>query len=241
MSKIKTTSEIIKEFQKIHKDTYNYSKVNYINSSIKVEIICTKHQSFWQLPSAHKQGHGCPGCNSSNKKTTFETIKDFKKVHKDKYNYSKVNYNKSVNKVEIICPEHGSFFMSPNAHLSLKYGCPKCSSSKGEFIIQDYLEENKIDYIKEAKLIPKELYRWDFFIEEYNLAIEFDGVQHFEAVPYFGGEEAFQKTQERDKIKDKYCIDNNINSLRIPYWNINNIEEIVIEEIDYLEKEKICH
>ena len=73
--------------------------------------------------------------------------------------------------------------------------------------------------------------RFDFYLPEYNTCIEYDGRQHFTPVEVFGGEEGYFKTKKRDGIKNKYCKDNNIGSLRIPYNQINNIEEILLKEL----------
>lgn len=61
----KTNEEVIKEFKNIHKDDYIYDKVDYINNSTKVCIICPIHGEFWQTPDKHLQGEGCPICKSS--------------------------------------------------------------------------------------------------------------------------------------------------------------------------------
>ena len=59
---MKTTEQFIKEANIIHSNKYNYSKVIYINSHTKVCIICPEHGEFWQTPSNHLQGKGCPKC-----------------------------------------------------------------------------------------------------------------------------------------------------------------------------------
>lgn len=64
-SKKKTQTEILNDFINTHGKLYDYSKVYYINDKIKVCIICDKHGEFWQLPSNHKQGNGCPNCITS--------------------------------------------------------------------------------------------------------------------------------------------------------------------------------
>ena len=69
--------------------------------------------------------------------------------------------------------------------------------------------------------------RLDFYIEDINLAIEYDGQQHYKPIEKFGGQEEFEKTIYRDKLKDKYCNDNNIQLIRIPYYDFNNIESIL--------------
>ena len=230
----KTTEEILKEFKKAHNNKYNYSRVNYIDSSTKVEIICPEHGSFWQLSNNHKNGQGCPKCGYKikKKKNLKEYLKDFKEIHKGKYNYSKVNYINSNTKVEIICPEHGSFWQAPTIH-RLGVSCPICaresSETKGEKRIREFLESNNISYEQEVKLFKN--YRFDFYLEELNTVIEFDGRQHFEKDNYFGGEEGFIKTQERDNKKNNFCDENNINLIRIPYWDFKNIEKILKEKI----------
>ena len=62
MSKRKSNDEFIGEAQLIHHNRYDYSKVKYINNKTKVCIVCTEHGEFWQTPSDHINGKGCPPC-----------------------------------------------------------------------------------------------------------------------------------------------------------------------------------
>lgn len=57
-----TVSAFILKAQVVHDEKYDYSRVKYVNSRTKVEIVCPKHGSFLQTPSSHIQGHGCPKC-----------------------------------------------------------------------------------------------------------------------------------------------------------------------------------
>ena len=98
-------------------------------------------------------------------------------------------------------------------------GCPKCKESKGERKIREFLEENNIKYSQEVKLFDN--YRFDFYLEDLNTVIEYDGKQHSEPV------EGFLKTQERDRIKEKFLKENNIELLRINYKEFNNILTIL--------------
>ena len=77
------------------------------------------------------------------------------------------------------------------------------------------------------KLFRNSPLRPDFFLPNYNLVIEFDGIQHFEPIEFFGGQEGFEKRQQKDREKNEYCKNNNIDILRIPYWDFNNIEKII--------------
>ena len=123
----KTTEQFVEEARKIHGDKYDYSKVNYENALTKVCIICPKHGEFWQKPNDHLNGHGCCFCSGVANKTTEQFIEEARKVHGDKYDYSKVNYINSGTKVCIICPKHGKFLQTPNSHLNGMQGCAKCA------------------------------------------------------------------------------------------------------------------
>lgn len=132
MSKRKTTLEFIEESIKIHDDKYDYSKVEYFNSSTKVEIICKKHGVFSQRPNDHLSGQCCPKCIGNHKKDTKSFINDSVNIHGDKYDYSDVEYINARTKVKIICPIHGKFWQRPNGHLSGQ-GCLKCTKVNGTY------------------------------------------------------------------------------------------------------------
>lgn len=107
-----------------------------------------------------------------------------------------------------------------------------CLVSYWNMYIRQFLKENKIAFKPEHIIyVDNKYYRFDFHLPEYNLLIEYDGRQHYESVRFFGTEEdaetVLKKTQESDKIKNQYCKDNNINLLRIPYWETKNIETII--------------
>ena len=121
----KTNDQFIIEASKVHGDLYDYSKVNYVNATTKVVIICKTHGEFEQLPSNNLKGQGCSKCSGRNK-TIDEFIIESCKVHYDLYDYSKVNYVNATTKVVIVCKIHGDFEQSPTNHLGGNR-CPKCS------------------------------------------------------------------------------------------------------------------
>ena len=153
MSKI-TTNEIIAKAKLVHGDKYDYSKVDYVKDYIKVCIICPEHGEFWQRPHAHLQGQGCPKCKSKKQTcTTDEFIAKAKKIHGDKYDYSKVKYVDAKSKVCVVCPEHGEFWQIPYHHTK-GCGCPKCANkNKGE-----YRRSSKKDFITKARKIHGDKY-----------------------------------------------------------------------------------
>jgi very-short-patch-repair endonuclease len=146
------------------------------------------------------------------------------KKHGNKYDYTLVDYIYNKIKVKIICNIHGEFEQRPNDHLK-GVGCSKCKSSKGESIIIQHLENNNVDYIYQYR--TKENYIFDFYLENKNIIIEFDGEQHFRPIKHFGGIVAYKKQILQDELKNQYCLNNKINIIRIPYWELNNIDFIL--------------
>ena len=130
-----TTEEFIKKAREVHGDKYDYSKVKYVNNKTKVCVICKEHGEFLQRPIDHLRGHECSECGKkknieSRRKAIEEFIEKARKVHGDKYDYSKVKYENTSTKVCIICKEHGEFWQVPYAHLN-GHGCPKCAYKDG--------------------------------------------------------------------------------------------------------------
>ena len=99
--------EKISHFVGVHKNKYDYSKFIYIGRRTKGIIICPEHGEFYETFEKHKNGKGCPQCQTILKNEKF--IIKAKGIHSNKYDYSLVNYVKNNIKVKIICPEHGEF------------------------------------------------------------------------------------------------------------------------------------
>lgn len=145
---IYSNDEYVEKANKVHNNRYDYSKLNYVNSETKVNIICSKHGMFEQFPTTHLSGQGCSKCIGRNK-TTDEIIRQFEEKHADRYDYSQINYVDSKTKIKIICKEHGEFFQTVYLHLSGQ-GCPKCVGRNKT--TEDFINEaikihgNKFDY-----------------------------------------------------------------------------------------------
>ena len=125
------TEEFIQKAQAIHGDKYDYSKVEYINHSTKVCILCPKHGEFWQIPYKHLHGQGCKECGRASLAKQFSQGRDkfierANIVHQGRYDYSEVKYVNSHTHVKIICPQHGIFTQTPASHLRGN-GCPTCA------------------------------------------------------------------------------------------------------------------
>lgn len=231
-----STEWFIKKAKEIHGDKYDYSQSIYEKTDKKVIVICHEkdkfgfeHGPFEVTPHAHigTMKSGCPKCSGKHKYTTEEFIREANYIHNNFYDYSKTIYNGAFKKVIITCPIHGDFQQKPNSHLSGQ-GCPHCKSSKIENEIDTFLTDKNIKH--ERQYSPKWLktqktskQTLDFYLQEYNIAIEVQGDQHFRPVKYWGGEENFQKVITRDKRKKELCEKNGV--YLIYYSECKNIPE----------------
>lgn len=152
------TNEFIIRAKKVHGDKYDYSRVNYINAKTKVCIICPIHGEFWQTPDSHLRTNGCIKCRYEKQgKKQVSTDEAFitkaKRIHGDRYDYSKVEYVNNKTKVCIICPEHGEFWQTPMSHLQGR-GCNECAKEN----IKKKLSSNTEEFISKAKEIHGDRY-----------------------------------------------------------------------------------
>lgn len=197
-----TTDEFVEKAKKIHGDKYDYSLVNYVNNTTPVKIVCPTHGVILQTPKSHLRGNGCQLCgyikNSEKHKkqrepklrkekkrarvfSTEQFIAQAKEIHKEKYDYSKVNYINNHTKVCIICPEHGEFWQTPTNHLMGK-GCAKCGGktkiNENEFKKTLFLKYPHIELLKYNGYRIKSL----FFCHNSNTV----GIEHgeFTIVPH---------------------------------------------------------
>lgn len=124
------------------------------------------------------------------------------KIHDNKIIYLEEYINSST-KMKMKCKKCGlEFEMRPNNHIITSV-----------FVILLFFgKENKFNDCKDQRLLP-----FDFYLPDYNMCIEFDGIQHFKPIEYFGGLKTYKETKRRDKIKNDYCKNNNIQLIRIKY------------------------
>ena len=154
-----TKEQFVNSAKAVHGNKYNYDKVVYKNSKIKIEIICPDHGEFRQVPNSHLNGNGCPKCGAQSRRehakkrrvSAQQFIKAAKTIHGDKYIYDKVVYRATNTKVTIICPDHGEFLQNPYNHKTGE-GCPKCAPNR---------KLNTREFIKKAIAIHGDKYRYD--------------------------------------------------------------------------------
>lgn len=239
------SSFIIKSTQ-IHNNKYDYSLVTeYINHKTKIDVICKEHGTFHITPNNHLSGYGCYHCGkiTTTQKTSL-SLSDFisksKITHGNQYNYDKTIYSGAHKKVTITCLKHGDFCVTPANHWSNGIGCPTCQHSnptKGESKISKFLTENNINFVMQ-KTFPNLYYssphgklRYDFFLPDRGILIEFDGEQHFTPITFSKSrtpEEQFKITQDCDKLKTEYANNHGYTLLRIRF------DEDIISKLSFL-------
>lgn len=229
----KTFDEFVNEANIVHNGEYSYEDDNYVNSHTKIGITCPKHGIFYQTPTNHLNGNGCPKCKGERLSRIFSSnndtfIKSAISVHGDKYDYSKVEYINNYSPVCIVCKKHGDFYQIPHNHLQGK-GCPKCNESKMEKEVAEVLDENNIEYIHQWHLPWNKYYSLDFFIPDINIGIECQGIQHFEEGHFKNT--TLKDTQERDEYKLETCKENGIDIL---YYSNTSENECITNKEDII-------
>ena len=172
---------------------------------------------------------------SRRKKHTWTKEKFVKQAvlkHGDKYDYSEVDYLNFNTPVVIICKEHGPFQQTPGNHLSGK-GCPSCKESHLERDTAIALNAADIHFKRQFPIGRQKL---DFYLPEFNAAIECQGKQHYKPVDYFGGREQFTYQKELDRAKREKCTAQGIKLFEITYRDKKDVARKVKEIVENLRK-----
>lgn len=224
----------IEKAEETHGKKYDYSETKYVNKRTKVKIKCPIHGTFIQYPMNHIRGQGCPECGKiiaqkrempckNKRKTKEEFQKDIDQIYGGKYEVIG-DYVNNKTKILIYChhknkdgKEHGEFYIKPN-DLICGHGCHKCVHSKLENNIESFLINENIKYEPQKKFPWLGKQSIDFYLPQFNIAIECQGKQHFEPVDFKGdGNEIamlnFQKILENDEKKNNICTEHNIKIL----------------------------
>lgn len=214
---------------------------------VKTKWICLQSGHIW-LGRYHdlKNWQTCPTCGKINPKPrkhsphrkygsgrpllSFDDFEEkARKVHGFRFLYYRDSYTSSHEKTMIMCTDCGLVFMQrPTSHLN-GTGCPACSESKLEKEVAEILVSMNFSFIRQAKfdaLIDKGSLRLDFFLEKEMIAIECNGLQHYQPVKCFGGDKKFEDQKRKDQIKRNYCSENGIGLLEIRYDCENIAAEI---------------
>lgn len=228
----KTDEEVKEELTKIHPNLdFSITKFSEHDKNYRILVICPKHGirnlNYYNL----RNGKGCDLCKGEKAglKNRMK-YKDFIKKAEEVHGIGTYFYEENImenrteeGKIKIICPIHGEFYTTIYNFLGKGSGCPKCKMSHLEKEISVILKTHNIIFEQEKTfdwLKYKNNLFLDFYLPDYNIAIECQGRQHFEADNYFGGEETFKNIVIRDFIKKDLCQKHNINLLYFSHENI---------------------
>lgn len=212
----------------------------YVNNRTKIKVKCKIDGYEWEVtPDSLLRGTGCPKCSGNIKnKTTEYFINELKEINNDIEIFGEYEGNKT--KIKCRCKIDGYEWKATPNNLLRGYGCPKCSESKGEKRVAKYLDSKNIEYERQYKFDEcrsKDKLPFDFYIPSLNVAIEYDGEDHYKINKRSKNESyervfnRFVGTKVRDTIKTVYCKENNIKLIRIPYTEYDNIEKILEKEL----------
>lgn len=204
----------------------------------KVKFKCNKcNQLFEVWPSKNFSGI-CPICQKTwNKWSVGQAEKQIQDLFGDEYQILSFY---STNDIATIKHKCGCIFRRRYADFIRSKGCPKCKTnrSKGEQIIEAFLQQMRIPFVSQKRFSDLPKYSFDFMVllNDQMVLIEFNGRQHYEETYFFT--DTLETIQKRDQIKQQYCLDRGIPLIIIPYSEMNNIPEFLTERFnDYLNRE----
>lgn len=230
-----SSEELLRRFRVLYGEKYDYDFSECVGARGYIKIFCKSHNIwFKQKVLHHLNGHQCKLCSKGGSSyTTEDFILRAKEVHGNLYNYDKVNYINKETPVEIICKKHGSFWQKPHNHIN-GCGCQLCKATKTQLKVFNLLKKSFPDeeWFWEYQPTWLGLQRFDIYNKRCNLAIEYNGRQHYEPVDTFGGENAFRFTVQRDILKLEKCKNNNCTLYIIKYDEFNTKK--IIDDISEL-------
>lgn len=226
----KIQSQLIKQnytFLYQEPNSYELTKATEaIDTSKKILVKCLNCEKIsYEYYGNIRTGHKKCNCNETKKFTrefsTEDFIRKWHPLNKEKFTLidgqSYINRN---SKYKIKCKSCGAEDVRWGITLiDSPIYCKYCDNETlGEQIVSSILNKYGITYIREYQVkINDHIHRFDFFIPEYNIYIEYSGPQHYQSVEYFGGEEKFKERVQRDKEKQIYCNQDNRKLLVIKY------------------------
>lgn len=201
---------------------------------VKSQVRCKKCGEKFERTTVSLMAsfESCPNCNNGSQKqaNTPERALQVLQEHFPFHHYEVIEYSTFHGASKIKCQDCQFLYKGNFDSFLQSRGCPRCHRkiSKGETKIQTWLEENKINFIQQKTLEKEKETRrqkFDFFLPDYNLAIEYNGEQHY--IDKKDRFDSLKLTQQRDKQKQEYCFRHGIELFIIPYWDYPNIEKIL--------------
>lgn len=226
------TIEVGHKIEYLLERTPNLTLLNsYTKITDDLEFQCCKCKGiFKRKPRVFLQSQKCPMCETKVKMKSQESFENqlFERFSGE---YSLVGeYLGTSTPTMFRHNDCGFIFKNKPCNILQKAPCPKCKryNSKGEIAIEKLLKIHNIQYESQKRFDElSKLLSFDFYIPEKRLLIEFQGEQHFHAIPHFGGESKFNKQVENDNKKRTFCKKYNYSLLEIKYNEIDKVENIL--------------
>lgn len=237
----KTHEQFCSELQQTFPNIIPLEK--YVNNNTKIKFRCTVCNYEWlKIPAtlvSKARPKGCPVCGGCMLKTQEQFEEQIKR--KNPYVAITGKYINDATKIEYRCNICGLLHKATPSVLLQGRGCPICNASKGEKRIKEFLDANGYSY-RVQKEFPDLLgvgyghLSYDFYLQDNNVLIEYQGKQHYEPINFFKRTdidevEMFEIQKIHDKRKKDYAEENGFRLIIIPYWDYNNINLILQEEL----------
>jgi len=243
-----TTDDFRKKVKKI-----NGNKLcvigEYVNQDFNIKVKCNICGNVWlSKPKYLIRNQGCSICGHKEKgkkqRKTHETfLNEINEIHDGRLILLE-KYVTGKDRIKVKCSICNHIW-NPVSRRLLRRGCPNCNISKGELLISKILKKLNINYktyyiFNNLKTDVGGTPIFDFVIFDKNdslkMIIEYDGEQHFKPIKKWGGEKRLKRQQKIDKFKNDYCYNHNIQMIRIPYYDFDNIDNEYIKKlINYVE------
>lgn len=235
----KTHEQFTKEINQIHPNLEILDI--YKNNYTKIHIKCNICNHSWETtPKQLLHLKNCPSC-SRHIPYTKETFQQ--KLNDLESNLVIISeYINANTYITVQCKKCGYQYKVLPSNLLSGSKCPKCKQSKGEYKISQYLQNKDIKFIKEycihSSFSNRKYIKVDFYLPDYNIFIEYNGIQHYQPVAFDGNIDKANIRYEEQVIRDKelreYSIENNYKLIEISYKQ--DVEEILNEQLvkDYL-------
>lgn len=235
-----TTSEFKERLYNLYGDQFEVLS-EYVNNVTKITLKCNHCGNVIQKAPVKMTGATREGCYICSKKNGHKTTDYFQKELNEKYPDTYIVLGEYVRARDPLLVQRKdcghTYYASPDNLLRGK-GCPKCSIKQSSYmdIVEEYLDNNNIEYVKEKRFDDCKNIRtlpFDYYLPRYNVCIEVDGEFHYSNSSVFKNSERgnYENVHKRDNIKTQYCKDNNIKLIRLPYYKKDIFSEILNTEL----------
>lgn len=233
---IHNTGDVLEFLKRNHYSCSLLEGEEYTDYYTKMEFVCACGNHFTTSFASLRKTYGvCKECSALARRT---------KQLKSQDEAKELAFNATGDEYELVGVYSGYSQLTTFKHTSCgevfdvrfdhliagETQCPHCfnSKSRGEVAISKWLKANNIAFEEQKRFRDcrgdKRPLPFDFYIPDLNIAIEYQGEQHYAPVKLFGGDNKFEKRIKYDAIKKIFCAINGIRFVCIPYWELQNIE-----------------